>query len=86
MATERVERRLAAILALDKHVAEIDADAQLDAVVRPDARIEAREALEKAMAIVPGSFDMYVRGRVPWMRPEDHAHMLEGLRQAGWEG
>jgi adenylate cyclase len=45
---------------------------------------EAKEALEKAIAIAPGSFDMYVRGRVPWMRPEDHAHMLEGLRKAGW--
>ena len=44
---------------------------------------EAKEALEKAMVIVPGSFDMYVRKRVPWMRPEDHAHMLEGLRKAG---
>jgi adenylate cyclase len=29
---------------------------------------------------------MYVRTRVPWMRPEDHAHMLEGLRKAGWQG
>jgi adenylate cyclase len=47
---------------------------------------EAKEALETAIAIAPGSFDMYVRGRVPWMRPEDHAHMLEGLRKAGWEG
>ena len=47
---------------------------------------EAREALEKAIAIAPGSFDMYVRKRVPWMRPEDHAHMLEGLRKAGWQG
>jgi len=27
---------------------------------------------------------MYVRERVPWRRPEDHAHMLEGLRKAGW--
>jgi adenylate cyclase len=44
---------------------------------------EAKEALEQAIAIAPGSFDMYVRGRVPWMRPEDHAHMLEGLRKAG---
>jgi adenylate cyclase len=44
---------------------------------------EAKEALEK---VSPASFDMYVRGRVPWMRPEDHAHMLEGLRKAGWEG
>ncbi len=47
---------------------------------------EAKEALAKAIAVVRGSFDMYVRGRVPWMRPEDHAHMLEGLRKAGWQG
>jgi adenylate cyclase len=48
--------------------------------------VEAREALEKAMAVVPASFDMHVRQRVPWHRPEDRAHMLEGLRKAGWEG
>src|SRR5262249_2601273 len=47
---------------------------------------EAKEALNKAIAISPASFDMYVRNRVPWMRPGDHAHMLEGLRKAGWEG
>jgi len=47
---------------------------------------EAKEALEKAVAVVPGSFDMFVRRRVPWHRPEDDAHMLEGLRKAGWEG
>jgi adenylate cyclase len=45
---------------------------------------EARAALEKAIAVAPASFDMYVRGRVPWMRLEDHAHMVEGLRKAGW--
>jgi adenylate cyclase len=45
---------------------------------------DAREALNKAIAISPSSFEMYVRGRVPWMRPEDYAHMLEGLRKAGW--
>jgi hypothetical protein len=28
----------------------------------------------------------YVRGRLPWFRPEDHVHMPEGLRKAGWEG
>ena len=44
---------------------------------------EARDALEKA---TPASLEMYARNRVPWMRPEDHAHMLEGLRKAGWEG
>jgi adenylate cyclase len=47
---------------------------------------EAKQALEKAIALAPAGFDMYVRGRVPWQRPEDHAHMLEGLRKAGWEG
>ena len=47
---------------------------------------EAKDALEKYITIAPGSFDMYVRDRVPWIRAEDHAHMLEGLRKAGWEG
>jgi adenylate cyclase len=45
---------------------------------------EAREALEKAIAVVPGALETNVRERVPWMLPEDHAHMLEGLRKAGW--
>jgi adenylate cyclase len=47
---------------------------------------EAKEALEKAIAVAPGSFDMYVCNRVPWIRAEDHAHMVNGLRKAGWEG
>jgi adenylate cyclase len=47
---------------------------------------EANEALEKAISLAPAAFDMYVRKRVPWFRPEDHAHLLEGLRKAGWEG
>jgi adenylate cyclase len=47
---------------------------------------EAKEALKQAIAIVPGAFERNVRDRPPWMRPEDHAHMLEGLRQAGWKG
>ena len=29
---------------------------------------EAKEALEKAIALAPAAFDMYVRGRVPWMQ------------------
>jgi len=45
---------------------------------------EAKEALEKAIAVAPASFEMFVRHRVPWHRPADHAHMLEGLRKAGW--
>jgi adenylate cyclase len=41
--------------------------------------------MQKAMAVAPGSFESRLRNRVPWMRPEDHAHMLEGLRKAGWQ-
>jgi adenylate cyclase len=47
---------------------------------------EAKVALEKAIAVAPAAFDMYVRGRPPSYRSEDHAHLLEGLRRAGWEG
>ena len=47
---------------------------------------EAKEALDKAVSLAPAAFDMYVRKRVPWFRPDDHAHLVEGLRKAGWEG
>jgi adenylate cyclase len=47
---------------------------------------EAKTALRRAIAIAPSSFEMYVRGPPPWHRLEDHAHLLEGLRKAGWEG
>ena len=42
--------------------------------------------LNQAISINPALFELYVRTRPPWFRPEDHAHMLEGLRKAGWEG
>ena len=45
---------------------------------------EARQVLDKAIAVAPTVFDMYVRQRAPWMRLEDHAHMLDGLSKAGW--
>jgi adenylate cyclase len=48
--------------------------------------VEAKEALEKAIAVAPASFEIFVGRRVPWHRPEDYAHMLDGLRKAGWEG
>jgi adenylate cyclase len=48
--------------------------------------VEAQGALEKAIAVGPRLFDVYVRQLVPPFRPEDYAHMLEGLRKAGWEG
>ena len=47
---------------------------------------EAKEALDNAISLAPAAFDMYVRKRVPWFRPEDHAHLLDGLRKAGWQG
>jgi adenylate cyclase len=46
---------------------------------------EAQEALDRAIAIAPASFNMHTGG-VPWLRPEDNAHMVEGLRKAGWPG
>jgi adenylate cyclase len=47
---------------------------------------EAKKVLKKAIAIAPAAFEMFVRDGVPWMRPKDHSHMLEGLRKAGWQG
>ena len=47
---------------------------------------EAREALHQAMTISPESFELTVRQRQPWLRPEDYEHMLDGLRKAGWQG
>ena len=44
---------------------------------------EAKEALGKARAIAPVPFDPFGRPHAAWRRPEDHAHMLEGLRKAG---
>jgi adenylate cyclase len=42
---------------------------------------EAKSVMERAIAIAPASFDRH--RRVPWMRLEDRAHLLEGLRKAG---
>jgi adenylate cyclase len=47
---------------------------------------EAREAMNMAISVAPKAFDLFVRKRVPWHRPEDHEHMLDGLRKAGWQG
>jgi adenylate cyclase len=47
---------------------------------------EAKEALQEALTVAPGIFDLYVSRRAPWFRQEDHAHLVEGLRKAGWRG
>jgi adenylate cyclase len=47
---------------------------------------DARAALAKAIAVSAEAFAFQVRDRPLWFRPQDHAHMLDGLRKAGWEG
>jgi adenylate cyclase len=46
---------------------------------------EARSALHDAVKISPSSFAHYVRQRPPWIPETNHAHMLDGLRKAGWQ-
>lgn len=45
---------------------------------------EAKETLEALRTMSPSSFDMYVGQLPPQYRGEDHTHMLDGLRKAGW--
>jgi adenylate cyclase len=47
---------------------------------------EARRALRQAQTPSQDSFDFFVRARPQWFRPQDHEHMLDGLRKAGWQG
>jgi adenylate cyclase len=42
--------------------------------------------LEKGNEISGRYFDLTVRARPPWYRPEDYTHLLEGLRLTGWQG
>jgi adenylate cyclase len=41
---------------------------------------------EVAAVISPVPLDDFLPRRVPWLREEDHASMLDGLRKAGWRG
>jgi adenylate cyclase len=47
---------------------------------------EARAALHKALELSPRLFGLYTLRRPRWHSPEDHEHMLDGLRKAGWQG
>jgi adenylate cyclase len=47
---------------------------------------EAREALRQAMEVSKAIFEFHTRARPPWHSVEDHEHMLDGLRKAGWQG
>jgi adenylate cyclase len=55
------------------------------ALVRLGRIPEAKETVAKAIAVAPGSFDMYFRQRVPWMRPRDHESLVDDLVKAGWQ-
>jgi adenylate cyclase len=44
---------------------------------------EANAALEQGIRVSPALFDLLSRGHPPWIRPQDQAHLLEGLRKAG---
>ena len=47
---------------------------------------DARAALDQAVALGVCPFGLSADGeRLPWIRPEDGAHLLEGLRKAGWK-
>ncbi len=49
--------------------------------------VEARAVLDRALASPEaGLFRALVEDSPPVYRPEDHEHMLEGLRKAGWDG
>jgi adenylate cyclase len=39
---------------------------------------------QAAAHLAPVAFDDYARRREPWLSADAHAHLLEGLRKAGW--
>ena len=47
---------------------------------------EARIALDAAIAASPSYFQAVTGSRMAYYRPEDHNHLLDGLRKAGWQG
>jgi adenylate cyclase len=46
----------------------------------------ATDALQTALSLSSRTFELQVGSRPPWIRPEDHEHLLDGLRKAGWQG
>jgi len=47
---------------------------------------EANDALDKTITASPELFKLFAHHRPPWNRPEDYAHVVDGLRKAGWRG
>jgi adenylate cyclase len=48
--------------------------------------VEARTALEAAIAASPSIFKFITDSRPRYYGSEDHEHLLDGLRKAGWKG
>jgi adenylate cyclase len=46
---------------------------------------EASKALAQAAVFGSVELETSIRRRPAWLRPEDHAHKLDGLRKAGWQ-
>jgi adenylate cyclase len=47
---------------------------------------EARAALDAAIVVSSSHFKTATERRMTHYRPEDHEHLLDGLRKAGWKG
>ena len=47
---------------------------------------DARSALDAAVSASSSHFDFITKCGPGYYRPEDHAHLLAGLRKAGWKG
>ena len=47
---------------------------------------EAHAALDAAITVSPSYFEHHTSRCPPYFRPEDHEHLLDGLRKAGWQG
>lgn len=45
---------------------------------------EAHDALCQALVMAAEYFRLLTAGRPPWYRAEDYAHLMDGLRKAGW--
>ena len=47
---------------------------------------EAQNVMRQSAAVLaPVTFDEYARRRLPWVREEDQACLIDGLRKAGWQ-
>jgi adenylate cyclase len=47
---------------------------------------EAQAELREWLTLAPGTLQTFIFNRPPWIRSEDHEHLLQGLRKAGWDG